>query len=102
MWDETAGDIEVIWVRREPKYFSNQGWTTESRIGHLICPTGSLRARHLALVSNLSPSAIRDYRLHRRRDAHYCHERQPRTRTRRSDRRVRSPCRSVASATLKV
>jgi hypothetical protein len=24
---ETAGDIEVIWVRREQKYFSNQGWT---------------------------------------------------------------------------
>jgi hypothetical protein len=22
-----AGVLEVIWVRREPKYFCNQGWT---------------------------------------------------------------------------
>jgi hypothetical protein len=27
MWDETAGDIEVIWVREERKYFCKRGWT---------------------------------------------------------------------------
>jgi hypothetical protein len=27
MWGRTARDIEVIWVRRERKYFCNQGWT---------------------------------------------------------------------------
>jgi hypothetical protein len=27
MWDETAGDIEVIWVNRETEYFCKWGWT---------------------------------------------------------------------------
>jgi hypothetical protein len=36
--DETARDIEVIWVRRERKYFCKRGWTAElpnspSRLG---------------------------------------------------------------------
>ena len=26
-WDETAGDIEVIWVNRETEYFCKGGWT---------------------------------------------------------------------------
>jgi hypothetical protein len=25
-----GGDIEVIWVRREPKYFCKEGWTAKS------------------------------------------------------------------------
>src|SRR3977135_991975 len=28
--DETARDIEVIWVRRETKYFCKWGWTGKS------------------------------------------------------------------------
>src|ERR1700682_3998948 len=36
LWDGTAGDIEVIWVRREGKYFCKWGWTVNS----LICPSG--------------------------------------------------------------
>src|SRR6202022_1414485 len=35
--DETARLIEVIWVRREWKYFWKWGWTAE----RLICPSGS-------------------------------------------------------------
>jgi hypothetical protein len=27
LWDGTAGDIEVIWVKRELKYFCRRGWT---------------------------------------------------------------------------
>src|SRR5229473_7881715 len=27
LWDGTARDIEVIWVRREGKYFCKRGWT---------------------------------------------------------------------------
>jgi hypothetical protein len=27
LWDGTAGDIEVIWVREEQKYFCKWGWT---------------------------------------------------------------------------
>jgi hypothetical protein len=28
-WDETAVDIEVIWVRRKRIYFRKQDWTTQ-------------------------------------------------------------------------
>jgi hypothetical protein len=28
-WDETAVDIEVIWVRSEAEYFCNHDWTGE-------------------------------------------------------------------------
>src|SRR5258708_23935117 len=28
-WDETAGDIEVIWVKRERIYFCKWDWTTQ-------------------------------------------------------------------------
>jgi hypothetical protein len=31
-WGETAGDIDLIWVRREGKYFCKQGWTTQIRL----------------------------------------------------------------------
>jgi hypothetical protein len=34
MWDETAGDMQVIWVKRERKYFLMEDWTTQIR---LIC-----------------------------------------------------------------
>src|SRR5258706_7238587 len=37
--DGMAADIEVIWVRREQKYFCNWGWTGKS----LICPSGWVR-----------------------------------------------------------
>jgi len=29
-WDGMAVDIEVIWVRREPKYFCKEDWTAKS------------------------------------------------------------------------
>src|SRR6266849_10296737 len=35
MWDETARDIEVIWVRPETKYFCKRDWTGKS----VICPS---------------------------------------------------------------
>src|SRR6202158_1963570 len=38
LWDGTAGDIDLIWVRREGKYFCKWGWTVNS----LICPSGQL------------------------------------------------------------
>jgi hypothetical protein len=30
MWDETARDMQVIWVRREVEYFLKWGWTGDS------------------------------------------------------------------------
>jgi hypothetical protein len=27
VWAGMAGDIEVIWVKSEPEYFCEQGWT---------------------------------------------------------------------------
>jgi hypothetical protein len=30
MWDETAADIEVIWVFGKPEYFCKRGWTGKS------------------------------------------------------------------------
>jgi hypothetical protein len=36
--DETAGDIEVIWVRRERKYFCKRGWTAEQPVGQISRP----------------------------------------------------------------
>ena len=30
LWDGTAADIEVIWVRREQEYFCERGWTRGS------------------------------------------------------------------------
>ena len=38
-WDETATDMQVIWVRREWKNFCKGGWTGES----VICPSGQAR-----------------------------------------------------------
>src|SRR5229473_5878377 len=32
LWDGTARDIEVIWVRREGKYFCKRGWTASIRL----------------------------------------------------------------------
>jgi len=32
LWDRTADDIDLIWVRRETKYFSKWGWTGNQRI----------------------------------------------------------------------
>src|SRR6478752_5484133 len=32
LWGGTARDIEVIWVRRERKYFCNQDWTASIRL----------------------------------------------------------------------
>src|ERR1700730_18252401 len=29
LWDETASDIEVIWVSAEQEYFCKRGWTTQ-------------------------------------------------------------------------
>jgi hypothetical protein len=34
--DGTADDIDLIWVKREQKYFRKWGWTAKS----LICPSG--------------------------------------------------------------
>jgi hypothetical protein len=48
MWDETAGDIEVIWVNRETEYFSN-GAGQDS----LICPSGTK-------IRSAGPSSGRD------------------------------------------
>jgi hypothetical protein len=28
-WDETAVDIEVIWVNRKPEYFFKRDWTAQ-------------------------------------------------------------------------
>jgi len=44
-WDETAVDIEVIWVKREGKYFCKSDWTTQItliRLNNLTCA----RTRH--------------------------------------------------------
>ena len=43
--DGMSMDIDLIWVRRETKYFSNQGWTIDLPEARLICPTGSLCAQ---------------------------------------------------------
>jgi len=48
MWGETAGDIEVIWVNREGKYFCEQGWTGGCRRARLICPAGVRAVRQAA------------------------------------------------------
>jgi hypothetical protein len=36
-----GGDVEVIWVKRESKYFCEEDWTGEA----LICPSGDLIPR---------------------------------------------------------
>jgi hypothetical protein len=40
LWGGTSMDIEVIWVRREPKYFCKWGWTVNQSPCRLICPAG--------------------------------------------------------------
>jgi hypothetical protein len=30
LWDETAALMDLIWVKREGKYFCNWGWTAQS------------------------------------------------------------------------
>jgi hypothetical protein len=49
MWDETAEDIEVIWVRGEQKYFCKWGWTGEPPNS----PSG--KSHRLADKSSLTP-----------------------------------------------
>jgi hypothetical protein len=46
MWDETAGVIEVIWVRMESEYFCKWDWTgqiTLNRLNKLLPPRIGLR-----------------------------------------------------------
>jgi hypothetical protein len=45
LWDGTAVDIEVIWVRREQKYFCKRGWTgfTDLPVGQSAPPLLELR-----------------------------------------------------------
>ena len=31
LWDETAGNMDLIWVWREGKYFYKEGWTADNR-----------------------------------------------------------------------
>ena len=33
-------DLEVIWVRREQKYFCKRGWTSHFGKHEVICPSG--------------------------------------------------------------
>src|SRR5947207_15776942 len=40
--DGTAMDLEVIWVRREQKYFCKRGWTGHFGKHEVICPSGRL------------------------------------------------------------
>jgi hypothetical protein len=50
LWDRTMRISELIWVRREGKYFCKRGWTGHPGKHQLICPSGksipfALRAR---------------------------------------------------------
>jgi hypothetical protein len=45
LWDRTVIDIEVIWVRRETKYFCKRGWTGRFGKHEVICPPGSFSGR---------------------------------------------------------
>src|SRR5712692_1965028 len=49
--DGTAGDIEVIWVKREAEYFCKWDWTGKS----VICPSGKIR---LNRFQQISPSRL--------------------------------------------
>jgi hypothetical protein len=40
MWDETPRIMDLIWVRREGKYFCKWGWTGHFGKHEVICPTG--------------------------------------------------------------
>ncbi len=42
LWDRTVIDIEVIWVRRETKYFCKRGWTSHFGKHEVICPSGKI------------------------------------------------------------
>jgi hypothetical protein len=55
LWDGTAGDIEVIWVSRERKYFCKGGWTgfTDLPVRH----NQRMDRRH-ALQPKLEGSAV--------------------------------------------
>jgi hypothetical protein len=45
LWDGTAGDIEVIWVKREAEYFCKRGWT-----GFTDLPVGGVARTKMAPV----------------------------------------------------
>jgi hypothetical protein len=53
LWDETAGDIEVIWVRGEAKFFCKGGWT-----GFSDLPVGSNRIERLQEIAVLPQKPI--------------------------------------------
>src|SRR6266566_3456439 len=40
---QDAMDLEVIWVRREEKYFCKRGWTSNLAKHEVICPSGQIR-----------------------------------------------------------
>jgi hypothetical protein len=42
LWDRTVIDIEVIWVRREAKYFCKRGWAGHFGKHEVICPSGKI------------------------------------------------------------
>ena len=48
MWDETAGDIEVIWGKREAEYFCKGGWTGFSDL--------PVRLNRIERIQEITPS----------------------------------------------
>jgi hypothetical protein len=57
VWDETAGVIEVIWVRAEAEYFCDGGWTEISLPGKSlqIQPVGHAIYSSASAIATVSP-----------------------------------------------
>jgi hypothetical protein len=58
-WDETARDMQLIWVGRESKYFFEGDWTGRNR---LIASTKSRRRAHAACWTSTLPAMMRQPR----------------------------------------
>jgi hypothetical protein len=63
MWDETAGNMDLIWVCDEAEYFCQKGWTAGSA-GLAKLPVGQIsqRVRRTAFVESAGLATKRSRR----------------------------------------
>jgi hypothetical protein len=70
VWDGMAGDIDLIWVEREGKYFCKWDWTDDHHPAALICPSGKSVGRpeqptgraNARPMTGFAQSGLRGYR----------------------------------------
>jgi hypothetical protein len=52
--NETAMDMQLIWVRRKQKYFCKRGWTGHFGKHEVICPSGKISSTCLSCCLHFS------------------------------------------------